>query len=77
MSTQIAVRLPDEVVHFVDAQVASGAVRSRADFISRAIKREQRRLAAERDVQILAAAPYAEFEDMHEHGAQRGYSSPD
>ncbi|HEU5265115.1 MAG TPA: hypothetical protein VFU35_00385 [Jatrophihabitans sp.] len=56
MSTQIAVRLPDEIVQFVDAQVSSGAAKSRADFIWHAIKREQRRLAAERD-----AAIYAEF----------------
>ena len=58
MSTQIAVRLPDEIVQFVDAQVSNGAAKSRADFIWHAIKREQRRLAAERD-----AAIYAEFDE--------------
>jgi Arc/MetJ-type ribon-helix-helix transcriptional regulator len=56
MSMQIAVRLPDEIVKFVDAQVSSGAAKSRADFIWHAITREQRRLAAERD-----AAIYVEF----------------
>jgi len=55
MSTQIAVRLPDEVVEFVDSQVSSGAARSRADFIWHAIRREQRRLLAERDAAIYAA----------------------
>jgi Arc/MetJ-type ribon-helix-helix transcriptional regulator len=54
MSTQIAIRLPDEVVRFVDAQVTSGAAKSRADFIWHAITREQRRLAAERDAAIYA-----------------------
>jgi Arc/MetJ-type ribon-helix-helix transcriptional regulator len=54
MSTQIAIRLPDEVVTFVDAQVASGAARSRADFIWHAITREQRRLVAEQDAAIYA-----------------------
>jgi Arc/MetJ-type ribon-helix-helix transcriptional regulator len=54
MSTQIAVRLPDEIVAFVDAQVSSGAAKSRADFIWHAIRREQRRLAAERDAAIYA-----------------------
>jgi Arc/MetJ-type ribon-helix-helix transcriptional regulator len=49
MTTQIAVRLPDEIVAFLDAQVASGAAKSRADFIWHAIKREQRRVAAARD----------------------------
>ena len=56
MSTQIAVRLPEEIVEFVDSQVSSGAAKSRAEFIWHAIRREQRRLAAERD-----AAIYAEF----------------
>jgi Arc/MetJ-type ribon-helix-helix transcriptional regulator len=55
MSIQIAVRLPDEVVAFVDSQVTSGAAKSRADFIWHAIKREQRRLVAERDAAIYAA----------------------
>jgi Arc/MetJ-type ribon-helix-helix transcriptional regulator len=54
MSTQIAIRLPDEAVQFVDSQVAGGAAKSRADFIWHAIKREQRRLLAERDAAIYA-----------------------
>lgn len=77
MTTQIAVRLPDEAVEFVDAQVASGAAKSRADFIWHAIKREQRRLSAERDLAVLIAQPYAEFDDLHEHVARRGYPNPD
>jgi len=54
MTTQIAVRLPDEAVSFVDAEVSRGAAKSRADFIWHAIKREQRRLAAEHDAAIYA-----------------------
>lgn len=77
MSVQIAVRLPDEIVEFVDSQVSSGAAKSRADFIWHAIRREQRRLAAERDLQVLIAEPYDEFDDMHEHVAGRGYPNPD
>jgi len=77
MSTQIAVRLPDEAVQFLHAQVASGAAKSRAGFIWHAIKREQRRLAAERDLEILIAQPYAEFEGMHDHLARRGHPNPD
>jgi Arc/MetJ-type ribon-helix-helix transcriptional regulator len=70
MSIQIAVRLPEEVVEFVDAQVSGGAAKSRADFIGRAIKREQRRLAAERDLQILIEQPYDEFDAMHGYAAR-------
>lgn len=53
MSTQIAVRLPDETVKFLDDVVASGGASSRADLVTRALAREQRRLGAENDARIL------------------------
>lgn len=56
MSKQIAVRLPDALVDFVDEVVDSGAQRSRASFVARALERERRRLTATRDAEILAAA---------------------
>ncbi len=55
MSKQIAVRLSDELVHFLDQVVESGRERSRAAVVSRALERERRRVAAERDVAILVA----------------------
>lgn len=54
MSKQIAVRLPDEIVDFVDEVVGSGAGRSRAAVVTRALERERRRVVAARDAQILA-----------------------
>jgi Arc/MetJ-type ribon-helix-helix transcriptional regulator len=56
MSTQMTVRIPDDLATFVDAQVAAGAVASRADAIAVALRHEQRRLAAQRDAAIYAAA---------------------
>lgn len=56
MSTQIAVRLSGELVAFLDEVVSSGAERSRAAVVTRALERERRRLAAERDAAILARA---------------------
>ena len=53
MSTQIAVRLPDPVVAFLDEEVAAGRVSSRAALVASALEREMRRLLAERDVEIL------------------------
>jgi Arc/MetJ-type ribon-helix-helix transcriptional regulator len=53
MSTQIAVRLPDEMVAFLDRTVATGRAPSRAALVASALEREMRRLAAERDAQIL------------------------
>lgn len=56
MSKQIAVRLPDELVDFVDSVVAHGEQRSRAAVVTRALERERRRAIAARDAAILAAA---------------------
>ena len=55
MSTQIAVRLPDEMVSFLDRSVAEGVAPSRAALVASAVEREMRRLAAEQYAQILAA----------------------
>lgn len=54
MSKQIAVRLPDEIVDFVDGLVESGVAPSRASVVSRALQREHRRAVAMRDAEILA-----------------------
>lgn len=55
MSTQIAVRLPDEMVAFLDRSVATGKASSRAALVASAVEREMRRLAAEQDAEILQA----------------------
>jgi Arc/MetJ-type ribon-helix-helix transcriptional regulator len=56
MSVQIAVRLPDSMVEFLDRLVADGQATSRASVIERALAREFRRQVAARDAAILAAA---------------------
>jgi Arc/MetJ-type ribon-helix-helix transcriptional regulator len=56
MSKQIAVRLSDELVDFVDEVVSSGAERSRAAVLTRALERARRRAIAARDAEILAGA---------------------
>ena len=53
VSTQIAVRLPDEMVAFLDRSVAAGRASSRAALVASALEREMRRQAAEQDVRIL------------------------
>jgi Arc/MetJ-type ribon-helix-helix transcriptional regulator len=67
MTTQIAVRLPDEVVAFLDAEVEAGRARSRADLIGRALQRELRRRRAADDVARILAADdldVAEFDAL-------------
>ena len=73
MSTQIAVRLSDELVRFVDEQVRSGNASSRADVVQRALERERRRQSAERDAAIYAAeaADDDEFAGMRARAARR------
>jgi Arc/MetJ-type ribon-helix-helix transcriptional regulator len=71
MSKQIAVRLPDELVAFVDETVRSGAGRSRATVVARALERERRRMRAERDAEILArTGPDPELDGLAEHAAR-------
>lgn len=53
MSKQIAVRLPDDLVEFMDQLVAQGEEASRASIVTRALKRERRRLGTLRDIEIL------------------------
>ncbi len=53
MTTQIAVRLPDEMVAFLDRCVASGRATSRAALVTSALEREMRFQAAWRDVEVL------------------------
>ncbi|MEB3050609.1 YlcI/YnfO family protein [Mycolicibacter sp. MYC123] len=71
MSTQIAVRLPDEIVAFIDGEVRHEGARSRAAVVVRALERERRRRLAERDAQILAAgAPAAsDLDSLAGHAA--------
>lgn len=56
VSTQIAVRLPEDLVEFIDRLVADGRATSRAAVVSQALRRERRRERAARDAAILAAA---------------------
>lgn len=59
MTTQIAVRLPDDMVQFLDQLVAHGQAPSRASVVERALAREFRRVIATRDAAILAEAAEA------------------
>jgi len=71
MSKQIAVRLPDDIVEFVDDLVANGDARSRAVVVSRALERERRRAIAARDAAILAQADAdADMDSLAEHVAR-------
>jgi Arc/MetJ-type ribon-helix-helix transcriptional regulator len=70
MSKQIAVRLPDELVDFVDELVSSGSKRSRAAVVAKALDRERRRILAARDAEILArTGPDPELEGLADYAA--------
>lgn len=71
MSTQIAVRLPDEVVAFLDREVSEKRAPSRAAVVLRALEREQRRQLAARDAEIYAASgPDPDLDALAEFAAK-------
>lgn len=71
MSTQIAVRLPDGMVEFLDRLVAEGQAASRASVIERALAREFRRQIAARDAAILAeAGPNPDMDRLADYAAR-------
>jgi Arc/MetJ-type ribon-helix-helix transcriptional regulator len=68
MSKQISVRIPEDLVEFIDGVVVRGRERSRAAVVARALERERRRLIAEDDVAILAASdPDPDLAGLAEH----------
>lgn len=70
MSTQIAVRLPDELVEHLDRLVSSGDVESRAAAVKIALERDRRRRLYEADVVALGATPDADdLDDLAAHVA--------
>jgi Arc/MetJ-type ribon-helix-helix transcriptional regulator len=77
MSKQIAVRLSDELVEFVDRAVESGGARTRASVVRRALERERRRAVAEKDAEILArTGPDAELAGLAEHAVRVSSALP-
>lgn len=76
MTKQIAVRLPEDLVRFVDEIVEAGDQPSRAAVVAKALERERRRTVAARDAKVLAAAgPDPDLAGLAEFAA--GVGSPD
>lgn len=72
MSTQIAVRLPDDLVAYVDDLVRAGAG-SRAAVVVRALSVYQQQLAAEQDARILEeTGDYDDFDALVAHARIEG-----
>ena len=76
MSRQIAVRLPEDLVDYVDEQVRAGAATSRADAVARALARERRRSRAAQDLAILLTERDAEDPDRLDDLADFARSQP-
>ena len=67
MTTQIAVRLADELVEYVDLLVSQGAG-SRAAVVTRALGLYQQQLRGEQDARILEeSGDYDDFDDLVGH----------
>jgi len=70
MSTQIAVRLSDELASFVDGEVAAGHAPSRAAVVTRALERERRQRLALADIEILRFELDDDLDDAVEGAAR-------
>jgi Arc/MetJ-type ribon-helix-helix transcriptional regulator len=70
MSKQIAVRLPDDLVAFVDDLVEHGEASSRAAVVSKALARELRTRIAVRDAEILAGRTDRDLDRLAEYAAR-------
>jgi len=66
MTTQIAIRLPDELVEFIDNEISAGKATSRAAVVARVLKRERQRKLNERDAAIYAAHQGKDPDDLAE-----------
>lgn len=64
MSTQITVRIPDDLVEFIDEQVTAGAGTSRADLIATLIRRQKARTRALADLEIIREHDGAPYPDL-------------
>jgi Arc/MetJ-type ribon-helix-helix transcriptional regulator len=64
MSIQIALRLSDEIVEYIDEQVAAGRAKSRSDVVTRFVERDKRRERAARDVEKLLADRSVDLDDL-------------
>jgi Arc/MetJ-type ribon-helix-helix transcriptional regulator len=76
MTTQIAVRLPDELVAFLDGEVAAGEAPSRAAVVARALERERRRRLAEDDARLLTDAAVGDLDDLASWSASQPIDLP-
>lgn len=66
MSRQVAIRLPSELVAYMDRTVQRGDAQSRAELVAEAIEWRRRRELAERDAAILASGDYDDYDDFDE-----------
>ncbi|MHB1929593.1 MAG: YlcI/YnfO family protein [Acidimicrobiales bacterium] len=71
MSRQLTVRLPDDLVEFIDQQVERGEATSRAAVVAAAVERERRRDIAARDAAILTQLAAGDgLDDLAAYGAR-------
>jgi Arc/MetJ-type ribon-helix-helix transcriptional regulator len=64
MTVQITIRLPDDLVEFLDAAVREGQAPSRAALVSLALQRLARDLAAAQEVADMAARAGIAYPDL-------------
>lgn len=69
MTIQVTVRLPDDLVAYMDGEVEHSRAHSRATVVAQALDLARRRAAAERDALIYAETEDADMAALVDHVA--------
>lgn len=77
MTKQIAVRLPEEVVDYLDALVHDGVIESRAAAVKLALERDRRRRLAEADILAIQQARRDDLDELAEHAKRVAFTDLD
>jgi Arc/MetJ-type ribon-helix-helix transcriptional regulator len=67
MTVQITVRLPDQLVAWIDQEVAEGRATSRTNGIAKVLARAKRRQRSERDLLVMLNASPDPDREAREH----------
>jgi metal-responsive CopG/Arc/MetJ family transcriptional regulator len=68
-TTQIAVRIPDDLLDYVDKLVADGDAKNRAAFVIAALKHERQLREDEREIEILKRVAHKPDPELEEFNA--------
>jgi Arc/MetJ-type ribon-helix-helix transcriptional regulator len=73
VSTQIAVRLPDDLLTFIDEEIRAGRAKDRASIVRAGLERMRRQAAQAEEIALITSIqgePYPDLSGLAEHAAR-------